>query len=147
LLPHFTDRLTELAEFSLGASFKAGVLPQIYIPFSRVMVLLLPLFATLSCLSSTVVARPTGLDIRANNKPAPVGFAADPSINAKGILAAAQASTAKGNDILATFAAASGPEVHIFGDWLNLNGVSAFHWISDMQVDCDGPDVSDFPDI
>jgi hypothetical protein len=71
-----------------------------------------------------------------------VGFGADSSINVTGILHAAQKSVASGKDVLATFAAASGPEVHIFGDWLHLDGVSAFHWTSDMEVDCDGKDVS-----
>src|SRR5271170_3182814 len=68
-----------------------------------------------------------------------VGFAANSSIPVAGILKAAQASQ---QDVLATFPAASGSEVNIFGDWLHLDGVSAFHYISDMQVDCDGVDVS-----
>ncbi|KAJ7153346.1 fungal chitosanase of glycosyl hydrolase group 75-domain-containing protein [Mycena filopes] len=53
------------------------------------------------------------------------------------ILKAAAGATASP---LATFPsnAASAPNVQIFGDWLSLKGVSAFHFTADMDVDCDG---------
>jgi len=92
--------------------------------------LTLPLFFVLTTAVAVAVAV---------NPEDSVGFAANSSIPVAGILKAAQ--TSKG-DPLATFQAASGPNVTIFGDWLHLPGVSAFHWISDMQVDCDGVDVS-----
>jgi chitosanase len=96
----------------------------------------LSLFATLASAATLVLASPANLE-KCN-----VGFAADPSINARGILSATKASAAKGKDILATFKASSGPKVPIFGDWLDLDSVSAYHWVADMQVDCDGVDVS-----
>ncbi|KAJ7035204.1 fungal chitosanase of glycosyl hydrolase group 75-domain-containing protein [Mycena alexandri] len=64
-------------------------------------------------------------------------FAADPSINVAGIYAAAQASN---SHTLATYPTT--PErkayTNIYADW-NFTGVSAFHFIADMDVDCDGP--------
>ena len=68
-----------------------------------------------------------------------IAFAADPAINAGGILAASRDST---NDVLATFPSAVGGQVNIFADWEQLPGVSAIHYTADMQVDCDGVDVS-----
>ncbi|KAJ7202067.1 fungal chitosanase of glycosyl hydrolase group 75-domain-containing protein [Mycena pura] len=66
------------------------------------------------------------------------GFAADPSINAPAIYAAAQASHTK---ILATYPTTPERKAYsnIYGDWQNMTGVSAFHFIADMDVDCDGP--------
>jgi len=71
-----------------------------------------------------------------------VGFAADPSIDAAAIFDAAQASLTAGKDVLATFPATpdSGNNVKILGDWQDLDGVSAIHYIADMDVDCDGVD-------
>lgn len=70
-----------------------------------------------------------------------VSFAADPSINVAAIYAAAQA--AKSQD-LASFPINDKQTYisHIYGDWLNLSGVSALHFIADMDVDCDGVAVS-----
>ncbi|KAJ7202066.1 fungal chitosanase of glycosyl hydrolase group 75-domain-containing protein [Mycena pura] len=66
-----------------------------------------------------------------------VSFAADPSINVAAIYAAAKAAT---SDSLATFPTTQAKTVYstIYGDWLNLTGVSAFQFIADMDVDCDG---------
>jgi hypothetical protein len=72
-----------------------------------------------------------------------VGFRADPAANIGGIFDAALGST---QDPLAVFPpnAASSASVQIFGDWLNLGGVSAFYFFADMDVDCDGV-VRTFP--
>ncbi|KZV87960.1 hypothetical protein EXIGLDRAFT_837880 [Exidia glandulosa HHB12029] len=70
-------------------------------------------------------------------------FQADSSINVAGILAAAKSSLSAGKNVLATFPAwDGGPSVKIQGDWLNLTGVSAFHYLADMDVDCDGVDFN-----
>ncbi|KAJ7062122.1 fungal chitosanase of glycosyl hydrolase group 75-domain-containing protein [Mycena amicta] len=71
--------------------------------------------------------------------PTMAGFAADPAINAAGIYAAAQGSRTK---ILASYPTTPERKAYssIYGDWWNLTGgVSAFHFIADMDVDCDGP--------
>ncbi len=71
----------------------------------------------------------------------PAGFAADPSINVDGIYAAALASN--------NYSRASNPTsperktfTNIYGDWQNFSNVSAFHFIADMDVDCDGLKVN-----
>lgn len=68
-------------------------------------------------------------------------FAADPSINAKAIYSAAQAAK---SDELASFPTSQAQDhtSTIYGDWKNLDGVSAIHFIADMDVDCDGKAVS-----
>ncbi|KAJ7769201.1 fungal chitosanase of glycosyl hydrolase group 75-domain-containing protein [Mycena maculata] len=68
-----------------------------------------------------------------------VGFAADQSINVNGIYAAAHASHTK---VLASYPGNSDRKTvsTIYGDWQNLPGVSAFHFIADMDTDCDGLD-------
>ncbi|KAJ7621017.1 fungal chitosanase of glycosyl hydrolase group 75-domain-containing protein [Roridomyces roridus] len=73
------------------------------------------------------------------SKPPPPAFAADPSINIAGIYAAAQAA---GSNDLATYPLEPSHRITttIFGDWLNLPGVAAFHFIADMNIDCDGPE-------
>jgi chitosanase len=66
-----------------------------------------------------------------------VGFRADPATNVGGIFNAA----AKAIKVpLEAFPpnAASPASVQIFGDFLELKGVSAFHFFADMDVDCDG---------
>jgi len=71
-------------------------------------------------------ASPATLESRA------VSFAADPSINAKGIFNAAKT----GKQVLATFPTGSGNKVKIFGDWLKLiKGVPLIRFIADMDVD------------
>ncbi|TFY70230.1 hypothetical protein EVG20_g2778 [Dentipellis fragilis] len=68
--------------------------------------------------------------------------ATDVNDNAKTIFAAATASKKAGKDVVATFPAQVGDKnnVAILGDWLKLDGVSAYHFIADMDVDCDGVD-------
>ncbi|KAJ7910504.1 hypothetical protein B0H13DRAFT_2486854 [Mycena leptocephala] len=70
--------------------------------------------------------------------PMSASFTADPSINVAGIYAAAQASN---SHILATYPTTPERKAfsNIYGDWQNLTDVSAFHFIADMDVDCDGP--------
>ncbi|KAJ6494061.1 fungal chitosanase of glycosyl hydrolase group 75-domain-containing protein [Mycena vitilis] len=72
----------------------------------------------------------------AANESAP-DFAADPSINVAGIYAAAQASS---TNILATYPTNAERKAftNIYSDW-NFTDVSAFHFIADMDTDCDGP--------
>ncbi|KAJ6555141.1 fungal chitosanase of glycosyl hydrolase group 75-domain-containing protein [Mycena vulgaris] len=67
-----------------------------------------------------------------------VGFAADPSINVAGLYGAAHASNER---TLASYPTTSNRKIvtSIYGDWQNLPGVSAFHFIADMDTDCDGP--------
>ncbi|KAJ6629351.1 fungal chitosanase of glycosyl hydrolase group 75-domain-containing protein [Mycena sp. CBHHK59/15] len=64
-------------------------------------------------------------------------FAADPSIDASGIYAAVQAAT---QQPLATFPTTQAQDhmSTVYGDWLNLAGVQAFHFLADMDIDCDG---------
>jgi hypothetical protein len=71
------------------------------------------------------------------SNPTSVPFAADPSIHVAAIYAAAK--TARAQD-LASFPTKQDQQTisHIYGDWLNLPGVSAFQFIADMDVDCDG---------
>ncbi|KAK0430804.1 fungal chitosanase of glycosyl hydrolase group 75-domain-containing protein [Armillaria borealis] len=89
---------------------------------------------------------------------AAAGFAADPSIDVSAIYAASHASAVAKTDIIVSFPASTGGEenVQIHGDWLNLDGVSAYYFTagegisfpllnplnvrSDMDVDCDGVD-------
>ncbi|KAJ7143729.1 fungal chitosanase of glycosyl hydrolase group 75-domain-containing protein [Mycena epipterygia] len=68
---------------------------------------------------------------------AAASFAADPSINVAGIYAAAHASNTKS---LASYPTSADRKnvINIYGDWQNLAGVSAFHFIADMDTDCDG---------
>jgi len=64
-------------------------------------------------------------------------FAADPSINAEAIYKAAQAANSKELGSYPT--TQEGDHIaHIYGDWMDLNGVSVIHFIADMDVDCDG---------
>jgi len=75
--------------------------------------------------------------------PSPSSFEADSSINVAGIYAAAVASAQKRSDVLASYAAEQGDPINvdILGDWLGLQGApSAYHWLADMDVDCDGVD-------
>ncbi|KAK0471272.1 fungal chitosanase of glycosyl hydrolase group 75-domain-containing protein [Armillaria novae-zelandiae] len=72
---------------------------------------------------------------------AAAGFAADPSIDVSAIYAASLTSAVAKTDVIVSFPATSGGEnVQIHGDWLNLDGVSAYHFTADMDVDCDGVD-------
>lgn len=75
-------------------------------------------------------------------------FAADPSINVVEILAAAKAANKQPFD--ESYRSSQGkkePDVKIFGDWKDLPGVSAFFFTADMDVDCDGPNVSNSCDF
>ncbi|KAK0227562.1 fungal chitosanase of glycosyl hydrolase group 75-domain-containing protein [Armillaria fumosa] len=68
-------------------------------------------------------------------------FSADPSIDVSAIYAASLTSAVAKTDVIVTFPVSSGGEnVEIHGDWLNLDGVSAYHFTADMDVDCDGVD-------
>ncbi|KAG7439919.1 uncharacterized protein BT62DRAFT_938503 [Guyanagaster necrorhizus] len=73
---------------------------------------------------------------------AAANFAADPSIDVSAIYTAGQASTLSRTGIIDSFPATEGDEdnVYIQGNWLNLDGVSAYHFVADMDVDCDGVD-------
>jgi hypothetical protein len=79
------------------------------------------------------------------NSSSSVAFAADPSINVAAIYAAAQSATGNplASGIYATTTSKDAHQTQIYGDWLTLasGGVSAFHFIADMDIDCDGPDV------
>lgn len=77
------------------------------------------------------------------DKRADVAFQADTSINAAGIYSAASS----GSKVLATYAPDQGASksVKIYGDWEKLSGVSAYYFKADMDIDCDGPDVSRLP--
>jgi hypothetical protein len=91
------------------------------------------------------LAMPTAVksSITESSPPLPMAasFTADPSINVAGIYAAAQASN---SHILASYPTTPERKAfsNIYGDWQNLTDVSAFHFIADMDVDCDGPKVS-----
>ncbi|KAA1477017.1 Chitosanase-domain-containing protein [Dentipellis sp. KUC8613] len=114
--------------------------------------LLLLLFITIP----SILARSTELSIhqahhkRAYNlrssvrrrKVANFAAASDISSNAEFLLSAATASKKAGKNVVATFPAQVGDKnnVDILGDWLKLDGVSAYHFIADMDVDCDGVD-------
>ena len=66
-------------------------------------------------------------------------FAADSSVDVEGIVGAAH----KANKFVATFSAGSGGgNVKIFKNWLDLKNISAFGFFGDMDIDCDGVDVS-----
>ncbi|KAK0185952.1 fungal chitosanase of glycosyl hydrolase group 75-domain-containing protein, partial [Armillaria mellea] len=67
-------------------------------------------------------------------------FAADSSIDAACIYELAAASLKGGKSITASYPASRGDpnDVHIQDDWLHLTGVSAYHFLADMDVDCDG---------
>jgi hypothetical protein len=70
-------------------------------------------------------------------------FAADTSINAQAIFAAAKGN---GTKSLANFLSSpGGSKIDIFGDWLDLvPDTPIFQFIADMDVDCDGIDVREF---
>ncbi|KAJ6480141.1 fungal chitosanase of glycosyl hydrolase group 75-domain-containing protein [Mycena sanguinolenta] len=86
--------------------------------------------------SPVAFAMPAPLEKMASIPPVP--FAADPSINVAGIYAAALTFN---TETLATYPTT--PErksfSSIYGDWQHFSNVSAFHFIADMDVDCDGP--------
>ncbi|KAK0492106.1 hypothetical protein EDD18DRAFT_1079963, partial [Armillaria luteobubalina] len=66
-------------------------------------------------------------------------FSADPSINAMGIYKEAAASLKSEKSIVASYPASRGASdnVHIQGHWLNFTDVSVYHFLADMDVDCD----------
>ncbi|KAK0227820.1 fungal chitosanase of glycosyl hydrolase group 75-domain-containing protein [Armillaria fumosa] len=71
-------------------------------------------------------------------------FSADPSINAGAIYKDATVSFESRESIVPNYPASQGDtdNVHIQADWLNLTDVSVYHFLADMDVDCDGVDVS-----
>lgn len=68
---------------------------------------------------------------------AAAGFAADPSIDVSTIFAASQAGAVAKTDILVSFPASSGGKknVQIHGDWLNLDGVSAYYFTAGKGIE------------
>ena len=58
-----------------------------------------------------------------------------------------QSAVTQGSDVLASYPPDEGSsqKVNIYGDWLDLNGVSAFFFTADMDIDCDGVDVCSRP--
>ncbi|KAJ7080603.1 fungal chitosanase of glycosyl hydrolase group 75-domain-containing protein [Mycena belliarum] len=98
-----------------------------------------------SCAFSVLLAA-SAYVIEALTAPPPIAgppaasFAADPLINVAGIYAAAHSSKTK---VLASYPINSARKIisSIYGDWQNLSGVSAFHFIADMDTDCDGTKV------
>lgn len=66
-------------------------------------------------------------------------FAADSSIDVAAIYSAAKAATSQE---LASYSTGKKTTSHIYGDWMKLDGVSAIHFMADMDVDCDGVAVS-----
>jgi len=88
-------------------------------------------FFVLALASSAVLAAPL------KRRAADTAFAADPSIDAKAIYAAAQA--AKSDQLASYPTTQEGDHTSIiYGDWMKLDGVAAIHFIADMDVDCDG---------
>ncbi|KAJ7250708.1 fungal chitosanase of glycosyl hydrolase group 75-domain-containing protein [Mycena rebaudengoi] len=95
-------------------------------------------YYSLSSLLAGSVVSAVPLLSDATNSGSAVGFAADPSIKVADIYAAAQAA----NKVKLASYPTSDDQKHmadIYGDWQNLTGVSAFHFIADMDTDCDGP--------
>ncbi|CAK5274350.1 unnamed protein product [Mycena citricolor] len=82
-------------------------------------------------------ARPIYSPARPVHSPAP-NFEADASINVAGIYAATKGSHSK---VLASYPTQANRKTitSIYGDWISLPGVSAFHFMADMDIDCDGP--------
>ncbi|KAK7052514.1 endo-chitosanase [Favolaschia claudopus] len=96
------------------------------------------IFVNLLCMA---LALPSYMSPRSHKKAPgvpPASFSADPSINVTGIYAAALASN---TDMLASYPTTPGRKfiANIYGDWQNLENVSAFHFMANMDVDCDGP--------
>ncbi|KAJ7262894.1 fungal chitosanase of glycosyl hydrolase group 75-domain-containing protein [Mycena rebaudengoi] len=95
------------------------------------------------------LAAPTYLDARAlsfdprakpfsnTHSSAHVAFAADPAIDVARIYSAAKAAK---KVKLASYPTSFEKDhsAPIYGDWMHLKGVSAFHFLADMDIDCDG---------
>lgn len=107
------------------------------------MVHIRALFSSILCFVSFTLALHADTSfsppIRTLDKRA-AAFQADSSID----VATLQSAVAKGSDVLASYPPNedSSDKVHIYGDWLNLSGVAAFFFTADMDIDCDGVDVS-----
>ncbi|KAK7056744.1 hypothetical protein VNI00_002461 [Paramarasmius palmivorus] len=95
----------------------------------------LPLTLSLAMYSLLIIAHP--LVERANT--AASALAADASINVAGLYNAVN--NARGTR-LASYPWNYGTpaDVHIYADWLYMTNSSIFHFIADMDVDCDGVD-------
>ncbi|KAJ7901507.1 fungal chitosanase of glycosyl hydrolase group 75-domain-containing protein [Mycena leptocephala] len=78
-----------------------------------------------------------------NSSTSAVAFAADASINVAAIYAAVQSATKVPLDAGSYPSSTDdgGKTVQIYGDWLTI-GSAAFHFVADMDTDCDGPDVT-----
>ena len=120
----------------------------IKVPFRSLLIRNLSTYKMLVILSFVAIVVSAqavlALPIPAGKKTA--GFAANPKIDAKAIFAAAK----KGKSSLAKFPPRPevSSKVDIFGDWVNLiPGNPIFQFIADMDVDCDGGDVSPDPRV
>ncbi|KAJ6566883.1 fungal chitosanase of glycosyl hydrolase group 75-domain-containing protein [Mycena capillaripes] len=99
-------------------------------------------------LASIALAAPL-LSIHPRGKPSidPRSFAADSSINVAAIYSAVKGATKSPID--RTYATSSDEQHHvqIYQDWHQLKQVQAYHFLADMDIDCDGVDVRpDFGD-
>ncbi|KAJ7769169.1 fungal chitosanase of glycosyl hydrolase group 75-domain-containing protein [Mycena maculata] len=95
-----------------------------------------PLYALV--LASVALAAPMILlNDRGSSTANSSAFAAASSINVAAISAAANASTKNEVDSYYT-SQAKDHTSKIYGDWSNLPHVSAFHFMADMDIDCDG---------
>ncbi|KAJ6617868.1 hypothetical protein B0H10DRAFT_1796540 [Mycena sp. CBHHK59/15] len=97
--------------------------------------MLLSLFFHLGSLAFPVAA------LRAERENCDVNFSADPDIDVAGILSALQNAT---NSRITTYPTSSTQDhtAEVYADWQSLSQVSAVHFIADMDIDCDGVDVS-----
>jgi hypothetical protein len=97
--------------------------------------MLFSLFFHLGSLASPVAA------LRAERGNCDVKFSADLDIDVAGILSALQNAT---NSRITTYPTPSTQDhtADVYDDWQSLSQVSAVHFIADMDIDCDGVNVS-----
>lgn len=99
-------------------------------------------FSILALFSAALAAAPVKWRLSRQAITNPKTFKADSSIDASAIYKAAKAATGKK---LASYPTSDDKDAVtsvIYGDWEDLDGVSAIHFIADMDVDCDGVEVS-----
>ncbi|KAA1477018.1 Chitosanase-domain-containing protein [Dentipellis sp. KUC8613] len=103
--------------------------------FAGFVVLLLSL--SLSVFVSPAAALPWSRAYNLVARAAASSFAADSSIDVQGILAEGIASPRRQQHIVDIFPSDVGFKNNVFliGDWLNFTGVSAYHFLADMNVD------------
>ncbi|KAJ6555173.1 fungal chitosanase of glycosyl hydrolase group 75-domain-containing protein [Mycena vulgaris] len=95
-------------------------------------------------LASVALAAPlTYLKIRHTSSIDYSSFTADPSLNATALYDAAKRAT---KTKMENSSYLTDPDTNyttqIYGDWIHLQNVSAFHFMADMDIDCDGVDSS-----